>query len=259
MENYHSHDVKSIIEKLKSGKNGLSSIEAEKRLQKNGLNEIPKEKTLGAFKIFISQFNNSLVYILLFAGALSLFLGERVDAGVIFSAVFINVIIGFFQENKASQAIAKLRQLVEHKAFVLRDGQEKMVLSAEVVIGDILIIKAGNRIAADARIIESADLEINESGLTGESLPASKNIKIVFANAVLADRGNMVYAGTLVVRGQGRAIVCATGRNTEIGKIAALVNETKEEKTPLQLRLGSFSRTLGLIFSLICFRTIWVF
>ncbi|MCK5481843.1 MAG: HAD-IC family P-type ATPase, partial [Gammaproteobacteria bacterium] len=232
---------------------GLTQVEADKRIKKNGLNEIPKEKSISSWMIFISQFNNALVYILIFAGMLSLALGAKIDAGVIFGAVFINVIIGFFQENKANHAISKLKELVEHKAFVLRDGQEIMVFSPQITVGDIILIKAGNRVPADARLIEAIDLQINESSLTGESLPSGKRIDPVPPGAALADRENMIYAGTMAVRGLGRAIVTAIGKNTELGKIAELVSEAKEEKTPLQIRLAVFSRFLGAIFGGVCF------
>jgi len=253
MENYHSLDIKSAFLKLKSGKNGLNAEDVIKRLQKNGPNEIPKEKAPGALAVFGRQFNNSLVYILLFAGILSLFLNSPVDAGVIFGAILINVLIGFFQENKAGQAIAKLRQLVEHKALVLRNGRECLIPSTELVIGDILLVRAGSQIGADARLIEVVDLEINESGLTGESAPVVKKIEPILTNASLADRENMVFAGTGAVRGVGRALVCATGKNTEIGKIAELVGSAPEERTPLQERLAGFGRILGGVFAFICF------
>lgn len=252
MEKWHSLDIKTIVNKLKSAKNGLSQETAQKRLQKYGLNEIPQEKKVSAFMIFLSQFNNSLVYILIFAGILSLFLKAKIDAGVIFFAVLINVIIGFIQENKANKAIAKLRQLVAYKAIVLRDGHEMLVPSSQIVVGDIILIKAGSRIPADARLIHALDLQINEACLTGESSPSHKKTEPVLVNAVLADRENMAYAGTTALNGVGAGIVCAIGKNTEIGKIALLVSETKEEKTPLQNRLSAFSRFLGIIFALIC-------
>ncbi len=253
MNNFHNQEAKTVINKLKSNENGLTQAEADKRIKKNGLNEIPKEKGISSLMIFISQFNNALVYILIFAGILSLVLGAKIDACVIFGAVFINVIIGFFQENKANHAISKLKELVEHKAFVLRDGQEIMVFSSQITVGDIILIKAGNRIPADARLIEAIDLQINEASLTGESLPSSKRINTVPPGAALADRENMIYAGTMAVRGLGRAIVTAIGRNTELGKIAELVSKAKEEKTPLQIRLAVFSRFLGAIFGGVCF------
>ncbi|MEA1962822.1 MAG: HAD-IC family P-type ATPase [Patescibacteria group bacterium] len=253
MNNFHNQEAKTVINKLKSNENGLAQTEAEKRIKKNGLNEIPKEKSISSLMVFILQFNNSLVYILIMAGVLSLILGAKIDACVIFGAVFINVIIGFFQENKANKAISKLKELVEHKAFVMRDGQEITVFSSQITVGDIILIKAGNRIPADARLIEAIDLQINEASLTGESLPSRKKIEKVLLGAALADRENMVYAGTMAVRGLGQAVVTAIGKDTELGKIAELVSKAKEAKTPLQIRLGAFSRFLSAIFAAVCF------
>ncbi len=240
------------MSELKTSENGLTAEEAEKRLKKHGVNRLPEPKPVSRAKIFLLQFRSALVYILLIAGLLSFILGSLVDAGVIFGAVFLNVIIGFVQENKANRAIMKLKRLVENKALVVRDGQDIMIDSKDITIGDIILIKAGNRVPADARLIETANLSINEAGLTGESLPSAKKTDIVPPGAALADRENMVYTGTMAVRGWGRAVVMAIGRDTELGKIAAMVGETKEEPTPLQLRLNRFSRILGLIFGLIC-------
>lgn len=249
---YHAHKISECLRDLRTDKRGLVEEEAEKRLEKHGPNEISEEKQLGKLAIFISQFKSALVYILFITGGLSLILGATVDAVVIFGAVLLNSVIGFFQENKANTAISKLKSLVEHKAVVLRDGHEVSLNSKLVVPGDIFLIKAGNRIPADARLIEEAGLQVNEAGLTGESLPSNKQIKEVSTGAALADRENMAYAGTMVVQGLGRAVVTATGNRTEIGRIAEMVRETKEEKTPLQLRLDKFSRLLGLMFVFVC-------
>lgn len=252
MSNFHALTVKTCLQNLKTTQIGLSQEEAGKRMLKYGFNKMPEEVPMSAIRIFFSQFNNALVYILLIAGSLSLFLGVFVDAMVIFLAVILNVVIGFFQENKANQAISKLKQLVEHKAFVVRDGKEKFLDSKYVVPGDIIEIKAGNRIPADARLIEALDLRVNEASLTGESVPSTKNTNEVIKGAPLADRENMVYAGTMVGHGLGRAVVVATGSDTEIGKIAEMVKGATEEKTPLQKRLEGFSRFLGIICSVIC-------
>jgi len=252
MKDFHNLQINTCLAELKSSVNGLSEHEAEKRLGKYGLNELPKQKSLSRTIIFFSQFNNSLIYILLFTGVLSLFIGAFNEAYVIFGAAIINAIVGFFQENKANQAISKLKQLVEHKALVLRGGSDKLINSNKVTVGDIIIIKAGNRIPADGRLIESVNLQIDEAGLTGESLPSGKSTPKVPRGAALADRENMVYAGTLAVSGLGRAVITNIGCDTELGKIAQMVKETKEEKTPLQIRLIEFSRTLGMIFLGVC-------
>lgn len=253
MFEYHSHSKVASLGHLKVTELGLSSDEVKNRIEKYGYNEMPTEKPLSQLMIFLSQFNNTLIYILLIVGVLSFFLKEYVNSGVIFAAVIINVTLGYFQESKANNAIQKLKQLVEHKAFVLRNGHEIYLDSRLLVPGDIILLKAGNRIPADARLIEAIDLQINESSLTGESLPSRKQDDKILTGAALGDQTNMVFAGTVVVSGLGRAVVVRTGANTEIGRIADLVKDTKEEQTPLQIRLNKFSRFLGVVFVTICF------
>ncbi|OGF27907.1 hypothetical protein A2303_07665 [Candidatus Falkowbacteria bacterium RIFOXYB2_FULL_47_14] len=248
----HHLKIKTCLNELKTEATGLTWEEAEKRLNKYGFNELAKEMPVSRFNVFISQFKNPLAYVLVIAGTLSVVLGSYIDSAVIFGAVILNSIIGFIQENKANQAIAKLKNLVEHKAVVLRDGRDITINSRRVTIGDIVLIKAGNKIPADARLIEAIDLKVNEASLTGESLPSSKRTEVIPEGAALADRENMIYAGTLAVEGLGKAVVTGVGTSTEIGKIAELVAATGEGKTPLQLRLDKFSRFLGLIFGVIC-------
>ncbi len=245
MENFHSLSIRECLKELNSSGKGLTQKEAQKRLAKYGLNKIEVEKPLSKLAIFIEQFKSPLIYILLIAGLISVFFKEYIDAGVIFGAVILNTIIGFIQENKANNALSKLKQMVEHKALVVRDGQELEISSSEVALGDIVILEPGNRAPADARIISSHDLQITEASLTGEAIPSKKSDKKVSKGAPLADRESMVYASTVIVRGKGKAVVTAIGSNTEIGKIASLVKSTKEEKTPLQLRLQKLSRFLG--------------
>jgi Ca2+-transporting ATPase len=252
MSNYHAWDAKEVLADFKSSVKGLKSTEAAKRLEKYGSNEIPREKRANWLTIFFSQFHNALVYVLLVAGVLSVALKEFVDASVIFGAVLVNVIIGFIQESKAGNAIDRLKSLVEHKAFVLRDGKEMSLDSKDVTIGDVIFLEAGNRIPADGRLLESSGLQVNEAGLTGESVPSSKKTPPIPKGAALADRENMVYAGTMVVHGSGKAVVTAIGQNTEIGQIAEMVKSADKEQTPLQTRLSQFSRILGFMFAAIC-------
>ena len=252
MFEYHSHSKVASLGHLKVTDYGLSSDEASKRIEKHGYNEMPTEKPLSKVKIFLSQFNSALIYILIVVGVLSFFLEEYINSGVIFAAVLINVSLGYFQESKANNAIQKLKQLIEHKAFVLRNGHEIYLDSRMLVPGDIILLKSGNRVPADARLIEAIDLQINESSLTGESVPAKKQDEKILAGAALGDQTNMVFASTVVINGLGRAVVVRTGRNTEIGKIADLVKDTEEEQTPLQIRLNKFSRFLGFVFVSIC-------
>lgn len=251
MKDFHNLTIESVLKELKTSKNGLSINEVKKRFQKYGLNKLEEEKPLGKFTILLEQFKSPLIYVLLAAGLISLLLREYVDMGVIFGAVFLNTIIGWFQESKANNALNKLRKMVEHKAIVLREGREAEIDSDGLTIGDIIILQTGNRVPADARLIQVNELQVDEASLTGESIPSEKSIDKVSSGVVLADRGNMVYAGTVIVKGVGWAVITAIGKETEIGHIAQLVKTTKEEKTPLQLKLARLSRFLGIIIGLI--------
>ncbi len=252
MSNFHSETIKNVLKFLKSSLNGLSLNEVDKRQKKHGENKLSERAQLGKFHIFFAQFQNALIYILLITGALSFFIGAEKEAIVIFGAVVINVVLGFFQENKANQALQKLKKLSEHTAIVVREGKERKISSKEIVVGDIVILRAGNRVPSDARIIETNELQVNEASLTGESIPAKKHTDIMSTGASLADRNNMVYASTIIIHGHGRAVVTSIGIDTEIGKIADLVSSTREEKTPLQLRLEQLSKMFGLLFAVIC-------
>ncbi|MCF7820008.1 MAG: HAD-IC family P-type ATPase [Candidatus Pacebacteria bacterium] len=258
MSNFHHLKEASVFRELKTSIKGLKNSEIKIRQQKYGFNKLEEEKPLGSLTIFFSQFKSPLIFILLIAGSISLALGEKVDAYVIFGAVFINTVIGFFQENKANKALSHLKKMVHHNALVIRDGHEKEVESSELVPGDIILLAPGSRIPADARIIEALDLRINEANLTGESVPASKNNKAVEVGVPLADRLNMAYASTIVLSGSGKAVVTAIGSNTEIGKISSLVKSTKEEKTPLQNRLSQLSKLLGILVLFICLAIIGI-
>ncbi|MFH1822233.1 MAG: HAD-IC family P-type ATPase [Patescibacteria group bacterium] len=251
MSDYHALTIEAALKELKTTKEGLTHEEAKKRLDKYGLNKLAEEKSLSWLKILFSQFASPLIYILLIAGIISLVLNEYIDAGVIFGAVFLNTIIGFIQENKANKALSKLKQLVEHKALVLRDGHEVEIDSSYLTIGDIIFLKSGNRVPADARLFESSNLQVNEASLTGESVASFKSVEKIKKGSGVADRENMVYASTIIVSGSGKAIVTAIGKDTEIGKIAEMVKATPEEKTPLQVRLSEFSKFLGILVAVI--------
>lgn len=251
MASYHKQNIKKIFEELKTSPTGLKNDEVDRRLKKHGLNELPKKKGHGKLYIFIGQFKSPLIYILIVAGLISIALKDFVDAIVIFGAVFLNTVIGFIQENKANNTLNHLKQLIKHSAYVLRDNHIYEIDSSLLTKGDIIIIKTGNRIPADARLFEADNLIINESTLTGESVPSEKCIDIQKEGAPIADRKNMVYASTVAVKGYGKAVVTATGIETEIGKIASMVEETEEEITPLQHRLAEFSNLLAIVISII--------
>ena len=250
---WHSLSWIEAIEKLESdSKDGLNEKEVIEKRKKFGRNLLPEEKPLSKIRIFFEQFKSPLIYILVIAGIVVLFFKEFTDAIVIFGAVFLNTIVGFFQENKASDALRKLKKIVKISAQVVRQGNAKIVDSQELVPGDIFILSPGDKVPADGRIIESNNLKTNEMALTGEWLPAEKKVDILSKKRPLADRDNMVYMGTVVEDGKAKAMVIATGLKTEIGKIAQMVKEAKEEKTPLQKKLARLAKIIGLVVVGIC-------
>jgi len=250
---WHSLNIKEIFTLLKTKEGGLGKKEVLLRLKKFGPNKLPEEKKLSGLQIFINQFRSPLVYILFIAAFLTLLFRDFIEAGVILVAVLLNTFIGFFEERKAEKIIEKLKKMMKYKAKVLRDKRSFEVEIEELVPGDIILIEAGDKIPADARIIEGKNLQVVEAALTGESMPSRKSIKILAAGTNLAGRENMVYMGTNVVRGRGKAVVVATGIKTEIGKVALMIKETIEEKTPLQQKLNALARWLSIIILFICF------
>jgi len=250
---WHSLKVEEVVRIFDTDTNkGLSEKEAKERLKKFGTNRLPEEKSFSRLKILLDQFTSPLIFILVIAGIICLVINETTDAIVIFSAVILNVIVGFFQENKASQILMSLKKVVKHEAEVLRDGHLKVIDSTLIVPGDIVILNAGNKVPADGLIIETYELTTNEAALTGEWMPTHKTLGRLPQATPLADRDNMVYMGTVVENGKGKFIATETGVNTEIGKIATMVQETKEEKSPYQKKLANFSKIVGIIILFIC-------
>ncbi len=251
---WHNLSLEEILKLLYSdSEKGLSEEEVRARQKKYGKNLPPEEKPLSKLRIFLEQFKSPLIYILVIAGFITLILKEYTDSIVIFGAVFLNTIVGFLQENKASQALKMLRKIVKHMAGVIRDGNIRIINSAELVPGDIFILNPGDKVPADGRIIESHNLKTNEMALTGEWLAASKLSDVLPKETALADRDNMVYMGTVVEDGKGKAVVTATGVQTEIGRVAVMVRETKEARTPYQKKIAHFSTIVGTIIAFICF------
>lgn len=249
MSNFYSQSAEKIISNLEVNiDKGLSEKDIKEKTKKIGKNKLPKHKPPSIFMIFLNQFKGVFTIILFIAAIVSLLLHEYTDAGVILASVALNVAIGFFQENKAQKTIESLRKMVVIKAKVLRNGQDKMIDAHELVPGDVIFLDSGDKVPADARLIESESLQINEMALTGESVPSKKNAKKVLdKDASLGDRNNMVYMGTVVTGGKAKAIIVATGIKTEIGKITKLVVEAKEEETPLQVRMKKLSMNITFI------------
>jgi len=248
----YSVPLKEVYSVLKSTEGGLSSREALDRLQKYGPNEIKRGKKTSRLKIFLRQFNNFLIYILIAATIVSLFLKEYFDAIIIFFILFMNSVLGYVQEYRAEKSIEALKKLASLKATVMRDGKQLKIDSTELVPGDLILLDVGEKVPADARLISIISLQTQEGALTGESLPVRKEISIVEEKKPLGDRKNMVYSGTIIVNGKGTAIVSATGMGTEIGKIAHMIQEAKEEIPPLQKKLEVLGKLIGMMVLLIC-------
>ena len=242
---WHSIEVNDVLKEFDTNtQTGLKSSEIEDRQQKYGKNVLTQKKGDGPIKRFFLQFHNCLLYVLIVSGFVTLFLHEWADCSVIFGVVLINAIVGFIQESKALKSLEALAKSMTTQAVVLRDGQRMHIDSSEVVPGDILYFISGDKVAADIKLISSRELQINESALTGESLPVEKNINTLPSSTVLADRKNMLYASTLVTYGSGKGIVVATGDNTEIGKISQLISSTDALDTPLTQKMSKFSTFL---------------
>lgn len=226
---------------------GLSSMEAADRLRRHGPNEIAAHDTRGPWNRLGAQFRDVLIWILLIAAGISgAVLGEWIDAGVILAIVVLNATLGFVQESRAERALARLRELAAPDAVVLRDGEFRTVPSPDLVVGDLLVVEPGSLVAADARLVDAVHLEVEEASLTGESLPEIKSVEPVDESAALGDRECLMFAGTHVSAGRGRAIVVAVGVETEVGRIAGVLAQD-EPPTPLQLELDSVGRRLGLL------------
>jgi Ca2+-transporting ATPase len=233
---------------------GLSEGEAPKRLETYGRNELATEKPVPAWRKFLAQFQDVLVILLLIATLISagLWMYERAtalpyEAIAIFAVVLLNAIIGYIQQSRAEEAVAALRQMSAAHANVIRDGARQSIPAAEVVPGDILLIEEGDTVPADGRLIQSTALHTAEAALTGESLPVSKNIAAITEEVGVGDRDNMIFAGTAATYGHGKAVVVATGMQTEMGRIAGMLKEAPEETTPLQRELDRVGKLLGII------------
>ncbi|MCH8244415.1 HAD-IC family P-type ATPase [Patescibacteria group bacterium] len=243
---WHSTLAKEAVEILNSNAEfGLKEKEVELRKNEYGSNSLPEDKSLSPLVLFLRQFKSPLIFILVLAGGVTLWLQEYADSAVIFSAVLLNTAIGYFQENKATKALSQLKKILKQKALVMRDGTEREVLQEDLVPGDLIVLTEGNKVPADCRILESFELRINEAVLTGEWLASMKQEAILDQKTPLADRDNMAYMGSVVEGGKGIALVIATGQQTELGKISKLLSEVKEEKTPYQKKLQRFSWIIG--------------
>ncbi len=234
-------------------KNGLSSTEALRRLEKYGKNKLETKKKKTLFKQFLSQLKDVMIYILIIAAIISAFLGEISDALIILLVIIINAVIGVIQESKAEKALDALKELSTPKALVKRDGSLKEILSEDIVPGDIVIIDAGRYIPGDLRLIDTANLKIEESAFTGESVPSEKDSSFLPDKEIpIGDQNNMAFMSTLATYGRGVGVVVGTGMNTEIGKIAKMIEQEENDETPLQKKLSELGKILGFLAVGIC-------
>lgn len=250
---WHQKETKDILDALRASLNGLSSQEARKRLLEYGPNELIEKKKKTVFMMVLDQFRDFMIIILIIAAAIAAIAGKPVDAAAIAAIVILNAIIGFVQEYRAEEAMAALKKLIAPLATLLRDGAPAIVPAAEIVPGDIVRLEAGQIVPADMRLTEAAGLKIEEAALTGESVPSEKHMRALQEEGLpLGDRKNMAYQGTVVTYGRGAGVVAATGMKTEIGRIAAMLQEGKDLKTPLQRRLAVFGKKLAIAILAIC-------
>ncbi|MCA1850450.1 MAG: HAD-IC family P-type ATPase, partial [Acidobacteria bacterium] len=243
---WHTLTVEDTFERLESTPRGLTVAEAERRLARFGPNELEAVGRVSPWEILLEQFKNVLIVILLFATALSFFLGHVVEAVAITVILLFAVLLGFIQEYRAERAIEALREMAAPTATVIREDVEREVPARELVPGDVILLTAGDKVPADVRLVEAVNLQVEESALTGESVPVEKHTEpLAEKESAVGDRKNMAYAGTVVTYGRGRAVVAATAMTTEFGKIARMLQEVESSKTPLQEHLDKVGHTLA--------------
>ncbi|MBL1175177.1 cation-translocating P-type ATPase [Pantanalinema sp. GBBB05] len=244
-DQWHHLSAKEVVQAWETDpETGLSTQAAKERRDRFGANELTAQKGQSAWVRFLQQFNQPLLYILLAAGTVTAFLHEWLDAIVIFGVTILNAVIGFIQESKAENAIAALAESVTTEATILRDGQKQLVSSGELVPGDVVLLSSGDKVPADLRLIEVFDLQIDESGLTGESVPVEKNLTPLPPEMPLAERSNMAYTGSLVTFGRGLGLVVATGEQTETGHLSQMMQQSHSLTTPLTRKIDRFGKTL---------------
>ena len=249
---WHALQVDDVFSNIKSQAQGLSAQEAKRRFERSA-NELVQKKGKSTLRLFLDQFKDFMIAVLMVAAVISGLVGEIVDAVVILAIVLLNAIIGVVQQKKAENSLAALKKMSAPTAKVIRDGWENSVPAREVVPGDVVLLEAGDRIPADMRLTQTYNLKIQESALTGESVPVEKDAsKKLIHDAPLGDRVNMAFSGAMVTYGRGRGVVIATGMDTEVGKIAGMLMQEDERLTPLQRKLEALGKTLAIAALLIC-------
>src|SRR3989338_2540656 len=250
---WHNKEIKEVLEDLKSSPHGLSSEDAQKQLEEYGPNELLEKKKKTPLAMFLDQFKDFMIIVLIAAAIIAGALGEAADTIAIAVIIVLNAIIGFVQEYRAEKPMAALKKMAAQFATVIRDDKLINIPASEIAPGDIIVLEAGKIVPADMRLIEAVQLRIEEAALTGESVPVEKSTKALHDKELpIGDRKNMAYKGTIVSYGRGKGIVVSTGMDTEIGKIAAMLQEEEEVKTPLQKRLTNFGKRLAIAVLAIC-------
>src|ERR687895_306710 len=250
---WHSTQVDSILGQLGTNpQQGLTAEEARRRLQEYGYNELKKEEKASPFLLFINQFKNTLIIILAVATILSAIIGDLLDAAIILAIIVFCALLGFVQEYRAERALDALKKMLTPTITALRGGREEKIPSKELVPGDIILLEAGDKIPADGRLVEVHSLQCDEAPLTGESFPVEKDLKVLPEAVPVGDRKNMIFTGTAVSYGRGKAVVTDTGVNTEFGKIATELATVSQEKTPLEKRTEEIGKWLGIIAVSVC-------
>lgn len=245
MKPIYQQSIDEIKEKLKTSEKGLSSSEVSQKQEEYGMNEIAQKDRKSLLSLFIESFKDPMVIVLLIVALVQVALGETIESIIIFAVLIINAILSVVQTRKAEDSLASLRNLAAPTAEVIRDGDSKEVPAREIVPGDIIVLESGDNIPADGRLFEAESLQVEEGSLTGESVSSDKKVTTISEETSLADRINMVYSGTLATYGRGKYIVTATGSDTEMGKVAQLIQTASEKQTPLQRKLEQFSKKLG--------------
>ncbi len=249
---WHAIKTEKLMDMLKASEKGLSEEEAKRRLQEFGPNELVERKRVTTFQIFLGQFKDIFVIMLLIAIGISVLIGEIIDASTIGAIVVLNAIVGFVQEYRSEKAMEAMKKLTAPKARVFRNGKETLIPAKDVVPGDITLLEAGDRIPADGRLLEVVDLKTDEAVLTGESTPVGKITGVLDEKTPVADRTNLVFMATHLTYGRGRAVITSTGMSTEFGKVAEMVQAVEEMDTPLKQKLARFAKKLGIVIVVVC-------
>lgn len=251
---WYKKNKEEVVSQLSTNiEKGITNEEVQKRLEKYGPNELKEEAKQSMLSKIIAQFNDFLIIILIVAAIISFFVGEKVDAVVIIAIVVVNAALGIYQEGKAEKSLEALKKMAAPNAKVLRNGNTEVISSNNIVPGDIVILETGDIIPADLRLVESSNLKIEEASLTGESVPVEKDANVTFdKDAALGDRINMAYSSTIVSYGRGKGVVVGTGHDTEIGKIATMIQTYDNEATPLQKKLNQLGKVLGVVVIVVC-------